>query len=54
MSAVGSVRYQKLVLADLHIIKSSLFWDIKPCSPYKVNGRFSEHVSYNFGGRTMA
>jgi hypothetical protein len=27
------------------VIKSSIFWDITPCSPLKVNGRFGETSS---------
>jgi hypothetical protein len=30
------------------VIESSTFWDITPCSPFKVNKHFKEHVTYIF------
>jgi hypothetical protein len=26
------------------VVKTSIFWDITPCSPFTVNRRFKEHV----------
>jgi hypothetical protein len=30
------------------VMKSSIFWDVSPCSPLKVNRRFGEHVASIF------
>jgi hypothetical protein len=30
------------------VMKSTILWDITPCSPLKVNGRFGEHIASIF------
>jgi hypothetical protein len=39
------VRYAVLTSV---VMKCSIFWDIMPCSPLKVNRRFEEHVAFWF------
>jgi hypothetical protein len=30
------------------ILKSTIFWDITPCSPMRVNRRFGEHIAWRW------
>jgi hypothetical protein len=39
---------------SLSNLKSSIFWDITPCSPLKVNGRFRGTCRLHFQGRRVS
>jgi hypothetical protein len=39
---------------SLFILKSSIFWDITPCSPLKVNRRFGGTRTLHFQGRRIS
>jgi hypothetical protein len=36
------------------VMKSSVFWDIMPCSPLKVNRRFGRTYPLNLQGAVLA
>jgi hypothetical protein len=43
---ITGVAYVGFEVLTAVVMNSSVFWDIMPCSPLKVNRRFGEHITY--------
>jgi hypothetical protein len=48
------LEYVRFEVLTAGIMKSSIFWDITPCIPLKVSGRFSRTCRLHLQGRKEA
>jgi hypothetical protein len=52
----SNLRYMLMMLCCnlSHYLKSSIFWDVTPCSPFKVNRRFGGTCRLHLQGREIS